>query len=100
MSVQPKSYKVDPDSELGRVVKEAASSHQPILVDTGEAVYRVAADQETSTQLPLPTAEEVAASIEGIKQAIGAWTGLIDAEAYKSYIYDRHKTKNRTSVGL
>ena len=100
MSAQPKSYRVDPESELGRVVKEAASSRQPILVDTGEAVYRVAADQETPTRLPLPTAEEVAASIEGITQAIGAWTGLIDAEAYKSYIYDRRKTKNRPPVEL
>lgn len=31
-------------------------------------------------------------------QAAGSWKGLIDAEAFKAYISERRKTKNRPSV--
>ena len=38
MNARPREYKVTPDSELGRIVKEAAASQKPIRVDTGEAI--------------------------------------------------------------
>ncbi len=98
MNVRPREYKVTPNSDLGRIVKEAAASQQPIRVDTGEAMYRVAADLEPSARLPVPTTEEVAASIAGIMQSAGAWRELINAEEFKAYIRERCKTANRPSV--
>lgn len=43
MNAQPHSYKVPPDSETARLLKQAAASAGPIRVDTGEAVYEVGA---------------------------------------------------------
>lgn len=98
MHARQQEYKVHPDSEAGRIVREAATSQQPIHVDTGETIYRVVADAEPPVQPPKPTAEEVAASIAGIRQAAGTWKGLIDADAFKAYIRERRKTANRPSV--
>lgn len=100
MNTQPRDYKVSPDSETARLLREAAASRAPIRVDTGETVYRVAADAEAPAVSPVPTAEEVAASIAGIQQAAGSWHDLVDAEELKAYIRERRKTKNRTSVTL
>ena len=95
-------YKVQapPDSEVAQFIKEVAASRQPIRADTGEAVYRVEADAETPETLPLPTAEETAASIAGIKQAAGSWHDLLDAEGLKAYIRERRKIKDRPSIQL
>jgi hypothetical protein len=41
MNAQPRDYKVSPNGETARLLKEAAASRAPIRVDTGEAVYRV-----------------------------------------------------------
>ena len=41
MNAQPQDYKVDPDSETARLLREAAASHAPIRVDTGDMVYCV-----------------------------------------------------------
>lgn len=41
MNAQPRDYKVNPDSETARLLREAAASHAPIRVDTGETVYHV-----------------------------------------------------------
>lgn len=46
MNAQPRDCNVSPDSETARLLKEAAASHAPIRVDTGEGVYRAAADAE------------------------------------------------------
>jgi hypothetical protein len=98
MNAQPRDYKVSPDSETARLLREAAASRAPIRVDTGEGIYRVEADAETPATLPVPTAEEAEASIAGIKQAAGSWHDLVDAEALKEYIRERRKIKNRPSV--
>jgi hypothetical protein len=44
--------------------------------------------------------QRVARSIEGIQKAARAWQGLIDAEAFKAYIREWRRTKNRPSVRL
>ncbi len=98
MNAQP--YKVTPDSETARLVKEAASSRAPVRVDTGEGVYRLNADAESPEQLPLPTAEETAASVAAIKQVAGAWKDLVDADELKAYLRERRKTANRPSLEL
>jgi len=51
MNAQLRDYKVPPDGETARLIKEAAASHTPIRVDTGDGVYHVAADAEGTTTL-------------------------------------------------
>jgi hypothetical protein len=98
MNAQSRDYTVASDGETARLIKAAAASAEPIRVDTGEAVYRVAADAEVAEDLPVPSAEEVAASIAGIKAAAGSWVGLVDAEELKTYLRARRKTANRPSL--
>ncbi len=98
MNAQP--YKVNPDSETARLVKEAASSRMPVRVDTGEAVYRLNVDEESPEQLHLPTPEEAAASVAAIRQVAGTWKDLVDADELKAYIRERRKTANRPSLEL
>ncbi len=43
MHVQPRDYKVNPDSETARLLREAVVAG-PIRVDTGDVVYRVDAE--------------------------------------------------------
>jgi hypothetical protein len=100
MNARTRDYKVPPDSETARLLRDAAASAEPIRVDTGETVYRVAAETEAAARLPILTAQEVAASIEGIKAAAGSWVGLVDAEELKTYIRERRKTANRPSLKL
>jgi hypothetical protein len=102
---EPSPLKIAPDSELGLRLKDAAHTGRPVVVDTGEAVYVVEVATETAQPsmevVPAPTAvtpERVARSIEGIRKAAGAWQGLVDAEAFKAYIRERRRTKNRPSV--
>lgn len=53
MAAQRKPIKVNPDSELGLVLKRAAASGEPVLVETDDAVYEldvVAADSGPTTE--------------------------------------------------
>lgn len=55
MAAQRKPIKVSPDSELGLVLKRAAASGEPVLIETDDAVYEldvVAADSEPATDGP------------------------------------------------
>lgn len=79
MNAQPRDYKVSPDSETARLLREAAAS--PIRVDTGEVVYRVAA---SATQKPYDP--------ERMIRAIHASAGIlkragVDAEQLEEDIY-------------
>jgi hypothetical protein len=101
----PKLLRVEPDSELSLVLKDAATTGEEIVVDTGEARYVVGVSvgsrsdvAGTDAARPKPRPEQVARSIEGIEKAAGSWQGLIDAEAFKAYIRERRRTKNRPSV--
>jgi hypothetical protein len=95
MSARPRGYTVTPDSETARLIKAAATSTEPIRVDIGEAVYRVVANAETAALMPTPSAEEIAASIAGIKAAADSWVGLVNAEESKRYLRARRKVANR-----
>jgi len=57
---------------------------------------RVVEDPEEIKRPPTP--EEVERTLEGINRAAGSWKGLVDAEAFKAYIRERRRTKNRPPV--
>ena len=92
---------VAPDSDVARLVKRASDARTPLLVDTGDGLYRVqvwptiAHEQPAPTPDRRPTPEQVEGSREGIRKLAGGWVGLIDAEAFKAYIRERRKTPGR-----
>jgi hypothetical protein len=45
MNARPRDYKVDPDSETARLLREATDA--PIQVDTGDKVYQLSAAEMT-----------------------------------------------------
>jgi len=132
MTASLKTIIVEPDSELGSLIKDAATTGDSVIVNTGEAVYVLdvstdATDAEPDPNGRRPSPEQVARSIEGIRKAAGSWNnidaapgiwegydperaresilaasgswqGIVDAEAFKAYIRERRRTKNRPSV--
>lgn len=102
----PKTITVDPNSELGALLREAAGG-SPLLVDTGEATYSLTVAIAPRTDAPIsapsvdplagPTQEQVARSIEGIRKAAGSWRD-VDADEFKAYIRQRRRTANRPSA--
>ena len=65
MNAQPRDYKVSPDSETARLLREAAAS--PIRVDTGEAIYRVAASETKKPYDPERMIRAIRASAGALK---------------------------------
>lgn len=85
---------VVPDSDTARFLGAAAAAAEPIRVDVGEKVYRVAVYAETECTLPRPPREDIAASIAGTSAAAGSWVGLIDAEAFAAYCHQRRRARS------
>lgn len=79
MNAQPRDYKVSPDSETARLLREAAAS--PIRVDTGEVVYRVAASETKKPYDPERMIRAIHASAGILKRA------GVDAEQLEEDIY-------------
>lgn len=98
------TVRVPPDSELGVLLRNAKETGASIIVDTGEAVYRIGIEagesDEASPRLRARTPEEIERSRAGTLASAGSWRGHIDAEAFKAYIRERRLTKNRPSVKL
>jgi hypothetical protein len=65
MNAQPRVYKVSPDSETARLLREAAAS--PIRVDTGEDVYRVDASKTKKPYDPQRMIKAIYASAGALK---------------------------------
>lgn len=102
-----KRITVNPDSELGLLIKDAAALNERVLVDTGEAVYAIRIDPEIGDEIGpsgavtgrLPSAEQVARSEAGIRAAAGSWKD-VEIEEFKAYIAERRRASNRPSVEL
>jgi len=89
MHVQPRDYKVNPDSETARLLREAAASRAPIRVDTGETVYRVDAAETKKPYDPERMIQAIYASAGILKRA------GVDAEQLEKDIYE-DRTQNST----
>jgi hypothetical protein len=89
MNAQPRDYKVNPDSETARLIREAAASAEPIRVDIGEEVYRVDASKTKKPYDPQRMIKAIYASA-GILKRSG-----VDAEQLEKDIYE-DRTQNST----
>lgn len=87
MNAQPRDYKVSPDSETARLLREAATS--PIQVDIGEAVYRVDAAKTKKPYDPERMIRAIYASAGILKRA------GVDAEQLEKDLY-AERTQNST----
>ncbi len=99
MARDAKKIRLPPESDLALLLRDATRSGKLLLVDTGEAVYSVSVDVfDNAPRVPRP--EEVSRSKEGIVKAAGRWKDIVDAEAFKAYIYERRRTSSRPPVRL
>ncbi len=89
MNAQPRDYKVTPDSETARLLREAAASAEPIRVDTGEAIYRVDAHKTAKPYDPERMVKALYASAGILKRA------GVDGEQLEKDIYE-DRTQNST----
>jgi hypothetical protein len=99
MATERKPVQVNPESELGRVLKRAAVVGEPVLVDTGDEFFELDVHPAAAAKTA-PSAEQVARSIAGIRRAAGGWKGLVDADELTAYIYERRRIANRPPVNL
>ena len=104
MATLPKTLHVPPDSELSRALGEAATTGDPVLIDTGETLFTIVVEaplqkDHSVASRDRPSPERVARSIEGIRQAAGSWAE-IDAEAFKAYIRERRRSSSRPQVQI
>ncbi len=100
--VASKTLRVSPDSELSVSLHDALASHESLVVDTGDARYRldIASAQPIEPSTPgRPTPEETERSRAGIREAAGSWRD-IDTDAFKAYIRERRWTGSRPPVEL
>ena len=95
MTEGPTRLTVPAESDLARTIKAASEDTGALVVDTGEALYRLSVDR-----IDRPVREDrVAATIAGMRTAAGSWRD-IDAEAFKAYITERRHASTRPSVRL
>src|SRR4051794_22006799 len=103
MAVERKSVQINPDSELGLVLRRAAAAGEPVLVDTGDELFELdvhpAAGAQAATKTP-PSAAQVARSIAGIRKAAGGWNGLVDVDEFTAELYERRRAVSRPPVEL
>ena len=86
---------VPSDSDVARTIKAASEDTGALVVDTGEALYRLSIDR-----IDRPVSDDrVAVTIAGMRAAAGSWRD-IDTEAFKAYITERRRSSNRPSVRL
>lgn len=77
---------VDPDSELGLRLKEAAAERKPLRVVSGETIYEVQVAAREMNPLELPH-RDPAFIRRGLLRSAGALKG-IDVEALKQELRD------------
>jgi hypothetical protein len=93
MASEPQTIEVTPDSELDRLLD--AAEEGPIRLVRNGVSFRLDREEEDIWAGYDP---EVAR--QSTLAASESWKGLIDAEAFKAYIRERRRTKNRPSVRL
>jgi hypothetical protein len=101
MVAKATTIRVDPDSELARIVEQAAE--RPIRLRLGDAVFRLEREDRPDRPDADPSTSvwdgyDPEAARAGILAAAGGWRGLVDGEELKAYIRERRKTKNRPDV--
>lgn len=99
--VATKMLRVSPDSELSLLLHEALKSGEPVVINTGEVVYRLGVEstEPAAPTVQRPSPEEVERSRAGVRETAGSWRD-IDADAFKVYIRERRRTANHPPVEL
>ncbi len=54
----PKTITVSPQSELAALIAQASSSGLPLIVDTGDTVYRLDVRPAASADVPAPSEQD------------------------------------------
>jgi hypothetical protein len=86
MSAQPQPYKVDPDSDLGRRLREA--DRQPVILENEGVRFRVVREADTMQTTDDPWANyDVEKVLQAIEMGAGALKG-VDTEALLKEIYE------------
>ena len=87
--------------ELLRLVEEVRKSEEPrVLRRDGEDLAILFPVKPPRRRARKASADEVARSKDGILKAAGGWKEIVDAEAFKAYIYERRRTSSRPPVHL
>ena len=96
-----KSIDIGNVPELLRIVEEMRKSEEPrVLRRDSEDLAILTPVKPPRRRARKASADEVARSKDGILKAAGGWKDIVDAEAFKAYIYERRRTSSRPPVHL
>lgn len=98
MTAKRKPIQIDPESELAITLQRAAADGEPVVVDTGDEIFEIDVHRTSGTQTPAnmkPSPEQAARTGALIHRASGGWVGLVDADEFTDYIYERRRTAGR-----
>jgi hypothetical protein len=97
MPDQPRIVHVPDHSELAPLLEDPNLAS--LRLERGGVLFRVTRDDGMKQEAR--EAESPDATIRHLDRAIGSWKRAgIDAEAFKEYVRQRRKTRNRPSVRL
>ena len=88
---EPKTIAVEPGSEIADLLDEAAET--PLLLVNNGLRFRLDRDEED-----IWAGYDPERARQSTLAGAGSWKGIVDAEAFKAYIRERRRTKNRPSV--
>ncbi|MSP12913.1 MAG: hypothetical protein EXR62_08140 [Chloroflexi bacterium] len=91
---EPKTIKVPPDSELGRLLEEAEDA--PIILDKDGVLFHLGKVKSKKARRHRRTEADHAAFLA----SAGGWKDLVDTEKLKVDIYESRRISSRPPVEL
>lgn len=95
MTDAAKTIKVEPGSELDRLLTEANTSE--VVLEKDGVRYRLVCQAMPVEQDDIWAGYDPERALANLRAAAGGWQGLVDAEDFKRYIAERRRTANRPS---
>ena len=91
------SIAIDPESDPGHALRQAAETGERVRVVAGDAAYELdvhlAAEPDADAE-----AERIARARAAIRRATGAWQGQMDFDAFLEDLYESRRRVDRPEV--
>ncbi len=99
MAKELKRIDIENVPELLRIVDEMRSTNEPRVLRRGSEDVAILLPARTARRRRA-TRSRTKADHEAFVASAGGWKGLIDADEFVAYIYERRRSYNRPSVEL
>lgn len=92
MTATPVVIQVEPDNELGIIIRRAAAVHGRVVVDTGVKHFELTVGPANQSKIDLST--------EGIQKSASGWRDLVDTEKMLAELHESRRAVKRLRPDL